>query len=125
MKKFLYQPGSIVLYALMMLTAMLFLMQGIIKGVFLNNQFTKVMIALEQAELLAYCGIQMAVSQLMVAEAEAEQKEQAPPAALDDKQKKDTGKAQKAMLKRVLPHLIRWQNSSVVPHFRRLFPPFT
>gem|GEM_PF-5256044 len=47
------RSGSVVLYALMVLAAMLFLVQGIIKGVFINNRFTANMLAREQAELLA------------------------------------------------------------------------
>lgn len=101
------RTGSVVLYALMVIAAMLFLVQGIIKGVFLNNRFTSNMIAREQAELLAYSGIQLAIAQLTVTDDADEENKQ--PAGNEKEAKPDEGKKQKAMLKRVLPNLNRWQ----------------
>ncbi len=99
--------GSVVLYALMMIAAMIFLVQGLIKGVFLNNRFTSSMLAREQAELLAYSGIQLAIAQLSLTDdTEADAKESS---GADKNAKPDEGKKMKAMLKRVLPHLNRWQ----------------
>jgi len=91
---------------LMVLAAMLFLVQGIIKGVFINNRFTANMLAREQAELLAYSGIELARAQLMLAD---DAEEGASTESADEQKKPDEAKKAKAMLKRVLPHLNRWQ----------------
>ncbi len=100
------RSGSVVLYALMVLAAMLFLVQGIIKGVFINNRFTANMLAREQAELLAYSGIELARAQLMLAD---DAEEGASTESADEQKKPDEAKKAKGMLKRVLPHLNRWQ----------------
>lgn len=95
------RSGSILLYALMTLAAIMFLLQGVIKNVFINNRFTETMLAREQAELLAYSGVQLAIAQLMEEEPPVTQ-EQLP---ADQQARKN----QMAMLKRVLPGLNRWQ----------------
>jgi len=97
--------GSIVLYALSIIAAALFLMQGLIRSVFLNNQFTTVMVARQQAEQLAYSGIQLAISQLTP----VEEKDENSTEAVDKPKKQDQNKARMQVLKRVLPHLNRWQ----------------
>jgi hypothetical protein len=81
-------------------------MQGIIRSVFLNNQFTRVMIAREQAELLAYSGVQLAIAQLTI----VEEKEEGAATASSDKPKTiDITKMRLNVLKKILPHLNRWQ----------------
>ncbi|NDD53990.1 hypothetical protein EBZ39_08955 [bacterium] len=104
-------PGSIVLYALLILSAVVFLMQGMIRGVFLNNQSTSIALARQQAEQLAWAGVQCAIVQLTVGSEADELDEDSKGAAnaSGDEKKQDPAAQQKAMLKRVLPHLGRWQ----------------
>ena len=100
--------GSVVLYALMTIAAIMFLLQGVIKGVFLNNRFTGVMLAREQAELLAYSGIQLAIAQLSLVD-DADEKKDRSPAENAKTPEQEENKKKLAMLKRVLPNLNRWQ----------------
>ena len=99
------QSGSIVLYTMTIIAAVVFLIQGIIQSVFLNNQFTKIMMAREQAEILAYSGIQLAMAQLLPVEDSEEEAQ----SGQDKSKKPDPIKIQLKILKRVLPNLNRWQ----------------
>lgn len=92
--------ASILLFVLLILSAVAILIQQLVRSNWVGTIFNNRMIEKEQAKILAYSGINLAISQLTLHEDENDKNN-------DDKT--DNIKAIKKMLKRVYPNLNKWQ----------------
>lgn len=100
------QAGSIVIFSLMMMSMMTALTQQLLKSVYVSRSFIKAMIDRERAETVALGGINVAIETLKM---QFEKEESQQDEKKDDKDT-DGKKGLKPFLKKVLPHLNRWQS---------------
>lgn len=98
--------GSVMIFCLMIMAGLMFLSQQLITTVFVSSRFIRTMVEREHAEALALGGIQIAIAQLSADETDEPSKKEKSTA--DPQEKVDT--PQQVMLKRVVPHLNRWQH---------------
>lgn len=114
--------GSVVVFALMILSIIVLLTEQLIRGVYVGSNFTKTMIDREHAEMLALGGVNLAIAQLTLDKESTQSEEKTSDQAASEPHvegeekegsgqgdKKDADKILKKMLARVLPHLNRWQ----------------
>lgn len=95
------QSGAVLIYTLFMMSSISFLTQQFLKNALVHYRFNRFALYREQATMLALGGINLAISQLTAHTKPKDDKK---------KQKKEEPyAAEKALLKRILPSLNRWQ----------------
>jgi hypothetical protein len=103
--------GSIVVFSLMVLSVTLVLTEQLLRSVYVSSSFVKAMVDRERAQVLALSGVTLAIAQLTP---DKEKQEEKKPATLivplgDKGEKTPRKQEQKYFLRRVFPHLNRWQ----------------
>ena len=99
------QNSYVLLFTLSIMTLITVLTFQLMRNVFVGTNFDKIMIDREHAEMIALGGVEVAMAQLQI---------KPPKKKKDDKEAPEPTEEQKAkglktFLKRVLPHLNRWQ----------------
>ncbi len=102
--------ASVVLYTLMILAAIVFLTQQLMRGVFVGSHFVKSMIDRERAEMLALGGINIAIAQLTFDEEEAKAKQKKAAEANKIQSEEDKKDPLIQHLQQVLPYVNRWRD---------------
>lgn len=102
-------PASVMIFCLMMMAGLLFLSQQLITSVYVSSRFIRTMVDREHAEALALGGFQVAIAQLMVDKTDERPDKKNKDAAQPDEKENKQKTALLSMLKRVIPHLNRWQ----------------
>ena len=98
------KQSYVLIFTLSIMTLITVITFQLMHNVFVGTNFDKTMINREHAEMLALGGINLAISQLTIRE-EQKNKDQ----EIKDESQKPNEKVFKQFLKRILPHLNRWQ----------------
>jgi len=117
--------GSILIFCLFILSAMMILTEQLVRGVFIGRLFARSMIDREQAEMLALSGINLAIAKLTESDEsdkttkndvskneenkEQEKAEKIEQVGEEVKEESKKDKATKDLLTKLLPSLNRWQ----------------
>ena len=100
--------GSVLIFSLVILSLITLLTQQLLHMVYVGSSFIQAMSDRERAEALVLGGVNIAIAQLtIVKDDQKDKKERSSLSKKDEKEEKNP--LEKKLLKRLLPHLNRWQ----------------
>lgn len=101
--------GSVLIFSLIILSLITLLTQQLLHMVYVGSSFIQAMSDRERAEALVIGGINIALAQLTVVEDDQGDKKKQPTLLQKENKKEEKNPLEKKLLKRLLPHLNRWQ----------------